>query len=142
MQSLNHPELIVTWGSEFPDKLKLRKQVTLWPLRFKLRADYNRTVRNFEYGCSCKVSMAYLEISPGTHLQICTAHTLRLFWSSIHFQCLRIARTDSTALMQDAILGGRFRVDANSHEIEYRCALWPKLHYVASTSSLSHYICI
>ena len=57
VQSLDHPELIVTWGSEFPDKLKLRKQVTLWPLRFKLRADYNRTVRNFEYGCSCKVSM-------------------------------------------------------------------------------------
>ena len=56
-QSLEHPELIVTWGSEFPDKLKLRKQITLWPLRFKLRADYNRTVRNFEYGCSCKVSM-------------------------------------------------------------------------------------
>lgn len=55
-QNLNHPELVITWGSDFPDKLKIRKEVPLWPLRFKLRADYSRALRAFEYGCSCKVS--------------------------------------------------------------------------------------
>jgi len=60
MQNLDHPELVITWGSEFPDKLKIRKEVTLWPLRFKLRADYTRTLRAFEYGCSCKAMNAQL----------------------------------------------------------------------------------
>ena len=57
LQSLDHPELVITWASEFPDKLKIRKEVTLWPLRFKLRADYTRALRAFEFGCSCKVSI-------------------------------------------------------------------------------------
>ena len=112
----------MTWGSEFPDKLKLRKQITLWPLRFKLRADYNRTVRNFEYGCSCKVSVAPPSSrigSPSSSLHCASAEAPLL---PIH-QSLRMAETDSNALLQDAVLGGRFRVDANSHEIEYRCAL-------------------
>ena len=55
MQNLDHPELIITWGSDFPDKLKIRKEIPLWPFRFKLRADYSRALRAFEYGCSCKV---------------------------------------------------------------------------------------
>ena len=142
VQSLDHPELVVSWGSEFPDKLKLRKQVTLWPLRFKLRADYNRAARNFEYGCSCKVSMALLEGYTGARFEVCTVQALRLCWSLMHVQCLRTAGTNSTASVQDAILGGRFRVDANSHEIEYRCALQPKLHCTASTVSSGYYICL
>ncbi|CAL8471353.1 g10895 [Coccomyxa elongata] len=52
--NLNHSEFILTWGSEFPDKLKIRQEIKLWPLRFKLRADYSRLNRSFEYGCSCK----------------------------------------------------------------------------------------
>ena len=56
LQNLDHPELIITWGSGFPDKLKIRKEIPLWPFRFKLRADYSRALRAFEYGCSCKVS--------------------------------------------------------------------------------------
>ncbi len=56
VQNLDHPELIITWGSDFPDKLKIRKEIPLWPFRFKLRADYSRALRAFEYGCSCKVS--------------------------------------------------------------------------------------
>lgn len=57
-QNLNHPEFIITYGAEFPDKLKIRKEIKLWPLRFKLRADYCKMNRTFEYGCSCKVQGA------------------------------------------------------------------------------------
>ena len=53
-QVTQHPEVFVTWGSTFPDKIKLRKLVGIWPLRLKLRADYCRVSRSFEYGCSCK----------------------------------------------------------------------------------------
>ncbi|EIE19698.1 hypothetical protein COCSUDRAFT_54586 [Coccomyxa subellipsoidea C-169] len=52
--NLNHPEFVITWGAQFPDKLKIRKEIKLWPLRFKLRADYCQLNRTFEYGCSCK----------------------------------------------------------------------------------------
>lgn len=57
LQSFNHSELVVSWGAEFPDKLKIRKELRAWPLRFKLRADYCRASRSFEYGCSCKVGI-------------------------------------------------------------------------------------
>lgn len=63
-QNLDHPELIITWGSDFPDKLKIRKEIPLWPFRFKLRADYSRAQRALEYGCSCKVRR---------HAHICVA---------------------------------------------------------------------
>ena len=112
----------------------------MWPLRFKLRADYNRSLRNFEYGCSCKVSMAPPNSrlgSPSASLHCASTEALLLL---IH-QSLRMAGTDSHALLQDALLGGRFRVDANAHEIEYRCALQPELHSVASAALTSHYIC-
>ncbi len=46
--------MFITWGSTFPDKVKFRKLVGIWPLRLKLRADYCRVSRSFEYGCSCK----------------------------------------------------------------------------------------
>ena len=54
-QAFNHSEVVLSWGAEFPDKLKIRKELRAWPLRFKLRADYCRASRAFEYGCSCKV---------------------------------------------------------------------------------------
>ena len=53
-QVAQHPEVFITWGSTFPDKVKFRKLVGIWPLRLKLRADYCRVSRSFEYGCSCK----------------------------------------------------------------------------------------
>lgn len=73
MQNLEHPELIITWASDFPDKLKIRKEVTIWPLRFKLRADYTRALRSFEYGCSCKVGAAHLKSVLGQGMHRCTA---------------------------------------------------------------------
>ena len=36
-QVTQHPEVFVTWGSTFPDKIKFRKLVGVWPLRLKLR---------------------------------------------------------------------------------------------------------
>ena len=59
-QVTQHPEVSVTWGSTFPDKVKFRKLVGVWPLRLKLRADYCRVSRSFEYGCSCKVRKSCL----------------------------------------------------------------------------------
>ena len=46
-QVTQHPEVFVTWGSTFPDKIKFRKLVGMWPLRLKLRADYCRVSRSF-----------------------------------------------------------------------------------------------
>ncbi|KAK9806359.1 hypothetical protein WJX72_011351 [[Myrmecia] bisecta] len=50
----SHPEVSFTWASNFPDKVKFRKRLDIWPLRFMLRADYDRQHRSFQYGCSCK----------------------------------------------------------------------------------------
>jgi hypothetical protein len=63
-QVAQHPEVFVTWGSTFPDKIKFRKLVRLWPLRLKLRADYCRVSRTFEYGCSCKARGPCAQTSP------------------------------------------------------------------------------
>ena len=42
--------------ADFPDKIKLRKRIVrFWPLEFKLKADYIRADRAFQYGFSCKV---------------------------------------------------------------------------------------
>ena len=54
-----HPQIQVTWGSKFPakvDKLKLRKQVKVFPVKFTLKADYDTNTREFEYGCRAQVS--------------------------------------------------------------------------------------
>ena len=56
------PQLVFTWGSEFPDKVKLRKLVTVWPLRFKLRLDYTSATRAVEFGCSCKVRFPWFSV--------------------------------------------------------------------------------
>lgn len=37
------------------DRLKLRKVINIWPVRFTLKADYETTSREFTYGLSCKV---------------------------------------------------------------------------------------
>ena len=53
----DHPQVQVSWGSRLPakpDKLKLRKYVDMWPIRFTLKADYDTASREFEYGLSCK----------------------------------------------------------------------------------------
>jgi hypothetical protein len=52
------PQVYLSWGSQLPralDRLKLRKVVTLWPLKFTLKADYTTHSREFSYGVSCKV---------------------------------------------------------------------------------------
>ena len=93
LQSLDHPELVITWASEFPDKLKIRKEVTLWPLRFKLRGDYTRALRAFEFGCSCKVSMAgvYGHSAPDLNEH---AHKLVFISSHASEDASKLRRTD------------------------------------------------
>jgi hypothetical protein len=54
-----HPQVALTWSSKFPqkvDKLKLRKRIHLFPVSITLKADYDTNTREFEYGCSVKVS--------------------------------------------------------------------------------------
>ena len=54
-----HPQIQLTWASKFPtkvDKLKLRKQVNIFPIKFTLKADYDTNTREFDYGCSARVS--------------------------------------------------------------------------------------
>ena len=125
-QNLNHSELVVTMSSEFPDKLKIRKEVHAWPLRFKLRADYCRMSRSFEYGCSCKV----LAIAPDPAVPLCTPHStacteniVLCFPSSWHGaeegKAVPQYRS-AVCLLQDALLGGRIRLDIPAQEIEYR----------------------
>ena len=58
-QAFNHSELVVSWGAEFPDKLKIRKELRAWPLRFKLR--------------SCKVPPAHA----GRSLTMAAMHAAR-----------------------------------------------------------------
>ena len=51
-----HPQVHLSWGSSMsklkPDKLKLRRRVDAWPLRFVLKADYDTHTKEFSYGCS------------------------------------------------------------------------------------------
>ncbi len=83
-QNFNHSELVVTLSSEFPDKLKIRKEVRAWPLRFKLRADYCRLSRAFEYGCSCK-ARASLAAAPAAACKCSDARIdHRLSWMAMH----------------------------------------------------------
>jgi hypothetical protein len=53
-----HPQIQLTWASKFPrkvDKLKLRKAVTVFPIKVTLKADYDTNTKEFEYGCNAKV---------------------------------------------------------------------------------------
>lgn len=53
-----HPQIQLTWASKFPkkvDKLKLRKAVTVFPIKVTLKADYDTNTKEFEYGCHAKV---------------------------------------------------------------------------------------
>lgn len=48
------PRLMLTWGSSFPDKVKLQKRIHIWPLSFKLRFEYDSVSRTTSLGYSCK----------------------------------------------------------------------------------------
>lgn len=48
----DRPECLITWAADFPDRLRLIKRLTLFPLRLALRADYHRPTRSFSYGCA------------------------------------------------------------------------------------------
>jgi len=53
-----HPQVYLSWGSRMPakpDKLKIRKRIDVWPLKVVLKADYDTTTREFDYGCSVTV---------------------------------------------------------------------------------------
>lgn len=53
-----HPQVHLTWGSAAPakpDKLKLRKSVTVWPVKFTLKADYSTVTKEIDYGCTARV---------------------------------------------------------------------------------------
>ncbi len=50
-----HPQLMFTWGANVPDKVKVQKVIRVWPLRFKLRFDYDSHTRSTTFGTSCKV---------------------------------------------------------------------------------------
>jgi hypothetical protein len=57
-----HPQIQLTWASKFPkkvDKLKLRKVVTVFPIKVTLKADYDTNTKEFEYGCHAKVCRVY-----------------------------------------------------------------------------------
>ncbi len=56
----------LTWGSNFPDHVKVRKYISFWPLRFVAGASYDRRNRFFTYGASCRVmlSCVLLALSP------------------------------------------------------------------------------
>ncbi|KAK9832170.1 hypothetical protein WJX74_001382 [Apatococcus lobatus] len=47
----------LTWGSNFPDHVKVRKYVNFWPLRFVAGASFDRRNRYFTYGASCRDSL-------------------------------------------------------------------------------------
>jgi hypothetical protein len=51
----DHPQLVLSCGSKFPDKLKVRKRLRIWPLTFKLRADFVTETKELHLGCSCRV---------------------------------------------------------------------------------------
>jgi hypothetical protein len=54
-----HPQIQLTWASKFPkkvDKLKLRKAVTVFPIKITLKADYDTNTKEFEYGCNARVN--------------------------------------------------------------------------------------
>ncbi len=129
LQNLNHSEFILTWGSEFPDKLKIRKEIKLWPLRFKLRADYSRLNRSFEYGCSCKVLHTREQcpmLLPNFTLCVDVAGRLRCVvcceWCMPCVTQLHLAVSNIHYIAQDALLGGRIRVNVPLQEVEYRSA--------------------
>ena len=53
-----HPQVQLTWASKFPskvDKLKLRKEISVFPIKLTLKADYDTNSREFDYGCSARV---------------------------------------------------------------------------------------
>ena len=52
----SHPQVMFTWGSSFPDRVKVQKRIQIWPLRFKLRFEYNSFARTTSLAYSCKVS--------------------------------------------------------------------------------------
>ena len=58
LQVFEHPETVLTWAAEFPDAVKFRKGLDVWPLRFALEAIYHKAARRFSYGCSCQVNLA------------------------------------------------------------------------------------
>ena len=52
------PQVQLTWASKFPskpDKLKLRKEISVFPIKLTLKADYDTSSKEFDYGCSAKV---------------------------------------------------------------------------------------
>ncbi len=137
MQNLNHPELVLTWGSEFPDNLKIRKEITLWPLRFKLRADYCKLNRNFQYGCSCKVQGVCNTIMSTVCLKM---HAFAWAPANSTPSGMRSVKQGLPLRLQDALFGGRVRLDIPSQQIEYRyagCSVLPKHFY--SVPWLMHY---
>ena len=53
----NKTQHSVTYASNFPDRLRLIKTVHLFPLQVKLKADYVRSIRDLQVGCSVKDSI-------------------------------------------------------------------------------------
>lgn len=53
-QVLDRPDVCITVASSFPDRIRLLKRVSLFPLSLTLRADYVRATRSFDLGCSAR----------------------------------------------------------------------------------------
>ncbi len=49
-----HPQFLLTYSDDMPQKIKLRKRISAWPLQLVFRADYSRRLRAFQYGVSLK----------------------------------------------------------------------------------------
>lgn len=45
-----HPQFLLTFSDDMPQKIRLRKRITAWPLRLTFHADYSRHVSS---ACSC-----------------------------------------------------------------------------------------
>lgn len=51
---LQQPEVAISWAADFPDTVKLRKGVNVFPFQFALEATYHKQTNDFSYGCSCQ----------------------------------------------------------------------------------------
>lgn len=60
------PHVMFSCSSGFPHKIKFRKRVNMWPLRFVAQMDYDRTNRSFQYGGTCRDAL----LGGGLHLDL------------------------------------------------------------------------
>lgn len=61
----DYPAVELLWTSLFPakpDKVKIRKHFTFFPIKFTLKAEYDTRNRTFEYGASARVRLMSADV--------------------------------------------------------------------------------